>query len=138
MKWPNWICKYFLGVALLFLAFTPQKAPMITNSPPCQFIYLIDVAVKSKRPDKNHVPLWKYALLYVCKDPTETEVQRRVITVKWEKQTYHEEIVKVEKVFETRQEALDYATANKLAMAYFEDDPERVAYPPVNNQTKKN
>jgi hypothetical protein len=93
---------------------------------PCRFIYEINVAIKSKRPDKNGEPVWKYALLYTCKEPNEIEVQRQVITVKFGKTTHHREIVRVEKIFDTQEDALAYAEMNRVIMAYFKNDKERV------------
>jgi hypothetical protein len=92
------------------------------NSLPCRFIYKIDVAVKSKRPDKNGLPLWKYAVIYTCKESDEIEVQRQVLSVSFGKTTHHRELVKVEKVFDTKEDAAGYAKENKILMIYADED----------------
>ncbi|KOY85784.1 hypothetical protein AD998_06100 [bacterium 336/3] len=124
----KWIGRFILG--MIFYLHTSMSFAQTKNNMdellPCRFIYEINVAIKSKRPDKNGEPVWKYALLYTCKEPNEIEVQRQVITVKLGKTTHHREIVRVEKIFDTQEDAYAYAEMNRVMMAYFKDNKERV------------
>lgn len=124
----KWVGRFILG--MIFYLHTSMSFAQTKNNMdellPCRFIYEINVAIKSKRPDKNGEPVWKYALLYTCKEPNEIEVQRQVITVKLGKTTHYREIVRVEKVFDTKEDALAYAEMNRVMMAYFKDDSQRV------------
>ena len=63
---------------------------MKTDTLPCYIIYKMDVNVKSKNPAKNGPPLWKYALLDICRPKDEKAIpQRMVIEVEWqEKKMY--------------------------------------------------
>jgi len=106
-----------------------KNASMDTNQDlPCRFIYQINVNIKSKRPDRNGEPFYQYALLYTCKDPNAIEVQRQVITVKWKEKTWHREMIRVEKTFDTEEDALAYAEMNQVPMTWFKDDRQRVDY----------
>ncbi len=120
---------YFTFIFYHSLVTQAQKS-MDNNNLPCQIIYKIDVNVKSKRPDRNTTPpLWKYALLTICK-PFDEKItpQRQVIGVEWKGKTYWKELIEVNKVFETEEDAFSYSKTNTIPIASFKDNPNKVDY----------
>ncbi|MCU0447320.1 MAG: hypothetical protein MUE85_20685 [Microscillaceae bacterium] len=93
---------------------------------PCQVIYQIDVNVISKRPDKTHIPAYKFALLNICPE-REGEIQRPVISITWQGKKYFKEFERVQ-VFDNEQVAKTYAEINNIPMANFKDNPDSVEY----------
>ena len=102
---------------------------MKTDTLPCYIIYKMDVNVKSKNPAKNGPPLWKYALLDICRPKDEKAIpQRMVIEVEWQEKKMYKELIAITKVFESEEEAIAYAQTNNIPIASHEDKPTRVAY----------
>jgi hypothetical protein len=123
----NLIIYYFLFN--YFLIPIKAQTPMENKTIPCNIIYKIDVNVKSKRPDKNGLPLWKYALLDICRPTDEKETpQRMAIEVEWEGKKYYKELISIMKVFKTEKEAIKYAIANKVPIANSKDSRSNVSY----------
>jgi hypothetical protein len=121
---------FILYILFTNCLFAQAQKNMDTDFVPCRIIYKIDVNVRSKRPDKNiSPPLWKYALLNICRPENEKIIpQRQVIGVEWKHKTLWKEMVDVEKVFETEEEAFRYAHLNMIPIASDTNNTNKISY----------
>jgi hypothetical protein len=121
--------KILFFILLTYHFVQAQNNPTMKNKElPCQVIYKIDVNVVSKRPNKDHISAYKFALLDICPEH-QGEIQRPVISILWQEKKYFKEYERLQ-VFDNEQDATIYAQMNNVPMAYLKDNPDRVEYVP--------
>lgn len=111
---------------------TTEMSNVSESSLPCRFIYKIDVNAKSKRIDRNPPPEYKFALINHCPQSEEEQnMAVRVVPVIWQGKKNFYGLYRVERVFESADEAHAYALMNGVPMACLPQDEETVLYVPT-------
>ena len=96
---------------------------------PCRFIYPIDVNAKYQRPDKNPTPAYKFALINHCPATTqEHQIAVRVVEVIWQNSKGFYGLYQIERIFESRAEAMLFASQHHIPMAWHEENSKLVEY----------
>jgi len=88
-----------------------------TKDLPCKFIRPIDVALRSKRPDKNPPPNIKWALINTCAGLEQEIPQRLILGQYWNNKLIYRELVAVVQVFESFEEASAFARKEAIPCA---------------------